>query len=50
MPYVTVAQAVSASRSSYSTRSVAESQMTKSAAAPMTTELRHLPVARLRGC
>ena len=37
MPYVTVAQAVSASRSSYSTRSVAESQMTKSAAAPMTT-------------
>ena len=35
MPYVTVAQAVSASRASYSTRSVAESQITKSAAAPM---------------
>lgn len=35
MPYVTTAQAISASRAAWSTRSVAESQMTKSAAAPM---------------
>lgn len=37
MPYVTAAQAVSASRASYSTRGLAESHITKSAAAPMTT-------------
>jgi hypothetical protein len=37
MPFVTVTQAVSASRAAWSTRSTAESQMTKSAAAPMTT-------------
>jgi hypothetical protein len=35
MPYVTTAQAISASRAAWSTRSVAESQITKSAAAPM---------------
>jgi hypothetical protein len=37
MPYLTVAQATSASRASWSTRSVAKSQMVKSAGAPMTT-------------
>ena len=37
MAYVTVAQAVGAVRASYSTRSVAESQMVKSAGAAMTT-------------
>jgi hypothetical protein len=37
VPYVTIGQAQSASRSAYSTRGVAESQMIKSAAAPMTT-------------
>lgn len=35
MPYVTTSQAVTASRSAWSNRSVAESQMTKSAASPM---------------
>lgn len=37
MPYVTVAQARSASRSAWSTRSAAESQMIKCARAPLTT-------------
>ena len=37
MAYLTVAQAVASSRASWSTRTIAESQMTKSAAAPMTT-------------
>lgn len=37
MPYVTKAQAMAASRSSWGTRSVAESQMTKSASTPITT-------------
>jgi hypothetical protein len=35
--YVTMAQAVGASRASFSTRSIAESQMVKSAGAPITT-------------
>lgn len=37
MAYVTRAQAAAASRASWGTRSVAESRMTKSAAAPMST-------------
>lgn len=37
MAYVTVGQAVGASRGAFASRSVAESQMTKSASAPMTT-------------
>ena len=37
MPYLTTAQAVSASRTAWSNRSVAESHMTTSAAAPMGT-------------
>ena len=39
MPYVTVAQATTASRASWSTRSDAESQMTKSAGASMATNV-----------
>jgi len=35
--YVTVGQAVGASRGAFATRSIAESQMTKSASAPMST-------------
>ena len=37
MPYVTVGQAVNASRAAWATRSVAESEIRKSAAAPMKT-------------
>ena len=37
MAYVTTAEAVTASRSSWANRSIAESQMTKSASAPTTT-------------
>lgn len=37
MPYVTKAQATAASRSSWGTRSVAESQMAKSASTPIAT-------------
>jgi hypothetical protein len=37
VPYVTVGQAVNASRAAWATRSVAESEIRKSAAAPMTT-------------